>query len=129
MPIEGSLTALRRAALAVCVMHDLDLVPTSGGIALTGHPVVPVDWTECLLAVGHADPESDEGRERLARWLLARRWLAGRPDDGLAAMARPVGLPVGHALHPGAAWVRRRVLGDALDLGIGLVGLAPGRPD
>src|SRR5919206_5120626 len=118
MTISAAQTPLRRAALAVCVVHDLDLVPTSGGVALMGRPVVPVHWDECELAVGDADPESDEGRERLARWLLARRWLADRVHrgDDLTALVRPVGLPAGHALHPGGGWARRHVLGGDLDL-------------
>jgi hypothetical protein len=32
-------------------------------------------------------------------------------------------------LHPGLDWVRVRVLGDALDLGLGFVGIQPGQPD
>jgi hypothetical protein len=42
---------------------------------------------------------------------------------------RPVGVPVGSRLHPGLDWVRVRVLGDALDLGLGAVGIDPAEPD
>jgi hypothetical protein len=38
-------------------------------------------------------------------------------------------VPVDHPSHPGLDWVRERVLGDALDLGLGFVGLDPTRPD
>ena len=43
--------------------------------------------------------------------------------DHLREVARPVGLPVDHPLHPGLDWVRHRVLGDTLDLGLGFVGV------
>jgi hypothetical protein len=32
-------------------------------------------------------------------------------------------------MHPGDSWAQLHVLGEALDVGIGFVGLAPGRPD
>jgi len=51
--------------------------------------------------------------------------LGWRSPDDVAARARPVGLPRQHLLHPGEAWVRRSVLGGALDLGVGLVGVGP----
>jgi hypothetical protein len=122
-------SALRRAALAVSVMHDIDLTPTTGGVALLGPRVVPVDWTECADVVAGLDPDSDEARERLRHHLTARLWCAGWTADALTAAARPVGLPVGHLLHPPTGWTRASVLGGALDLGLGIVGLAPGRPD
>ena len=34
-----------------------------------------------------------------------------------------------HPLHPGLGWVEHRLLGDALDLGLGLLGLDPAHPD
>jgi len=39
-----------------------------------------------------------------------------------------VGLPADHPLHPGPDWVQERVLGGALDLGFGFLGLR-GDPD
>jgi hypothetical protein len=74
-------------------------------------------------------PETAEGHARLARWLQARRWVADRSRMDLLERVRPVGLPQDHPLHPGQDWVRRYVLGDALDLGLGLVGLDPKDPD
>jgi hypothetical protein len=120
---------LRRCALAVAVLHDIDVVPAIDGIVLTGTPVVEVPWRECRRALGGVDPETDDGRHRLARWLLLRRWLADRPIDDLAERARPFGATVESPLHPGLDWVRRRVLGDAVDLGLGFVGLDPRDPD
>lgn len=120
---------LRRCALAVAVLHDLDVLPAIDGIVLPGTPLVEVSWTECRRALGGVDPESDDGRYRLARWLLLRRWLADRPLQDLHERARPYGASVESPLHPGLDWVRRRVHGDALDLGLGFAGLDPQDPD
>jgi hypothetical protein len=120
---------LRRCALAVAVLHDLDMVPAINGLVLTGSTPVEVSWDECRRALGGLPPESDDGRHRLARWLRLRRWLAGRTVDELLDRTRPYGVPVRSALHPGLDWVRRRVLGDAVDLGLGLVGVDAETPD
>ena len=122
-------TELRRCALAVAVLHDLDVLPAIDGIVLTGTPTVEVTWAECRRALGGVEPETDDGRHRLARWLMLRRWLAERPLGDLAERARPYGTPVESPLHSGLDWVRRRVLGDALDMGFGFVGLDPRDPD
>lgn len=121
--------ALRRCALAVAVLHDLDVLPAIDGIVLTGRPNIDVSWAECRRALGGVEPETDDGRHRLARWLLLRRWLADRPLEDLAERARPFGCAVESPLHPGLDWVRRRVLGDAVDLGFGFAGLDPRHPD
>jgi len=120
-----TLTELRRGALAVSVLHDIDVEPAPLGVTLTGDPAVWVSWAECREALGDADPESPAGRARLARWVLARRWAADTGPDDLRRALRPVGLPVGHAVHPGPAWVQEQVLGGVLDLGLGAVGLDP----
>lgn len=123
------LLALRRCALAASVLHDVDLVPDVDGVVLTGPTSVPVSWPDCQRALAAAEPESALGRQRLARWLLARRWVADRTLEGLRDAARPVGMAVGSECHPGPDWVRRRVLGGALHLGLGLLGLDRTRPD
>jgi hypothetical protein len=120
---------LRRGVLAVSVLHDVDLEPARDGVRLTGSPSVWISWTECRRALAGHDPESGEGRARLSAWLLARRWAADAGPEALELALRPVGLPVDHVLHPGLDWVRERVLGEALDLGLGAVGLDPGDPD
>jgi hypothetical protein len=122
-------TELRRGLLAVSVLHDLDIEPAALGVVLSGEPSVWVSWGECRRALIGDDPETPAGRERLARWLLARRWAANVPVADLRERLRPVGLPVDHLLHPGLDWVRRRVLGDALDLGLGAVDIDPADPD
>ena len=115
--------------LGVSVLHDLDIEPNRQGVRLTGRPPVFVSWVECRRALAGVHPETDEGRDRLARWLQARRWVADRSRLELVERVRPVGLPHAHTLHPGREWVRRNVLGDALDLGLGLVDLDPKDPD
>lgn len=120
---------LRRGVLAVSVLHDVDVEPSALGVRLPGEPRVWVSWTECRRALAGHDPETDAGRTRLASWLLARRWAADVGPEHLRLALRPVGLPVDHLLHPGLGWVCERVLGDALDLGLGAVGLDPSDPD
>jgi len=124
-----TLTELRQGVLAVCVLHDLDLVPADEGVLLTGSPEVWVSWTECRRALAGHDPETDAGRYRLTDWLMTRRWCADAGRTSVEQSLRPVGLPVDHVLHPGLDWVRERVLGGALDLGLGAVNLDPDEPD
>ena len=119
---------LRRGVLAVSVLHDVDVEPSPLGAVLTGTPSVWISWAECRRALAGYDPETT-GRRRLADWLQARRWAADLPAADLRERLRPVGLPVDHVLHPGLDWVRVRVLGDALDLGLGAVDLDPADPD
>lgn len=111
------------------VLQDLDIEPASLGVVLVGDPSVWVSWGECRRALAGHHPETPDGHQRLGRWLLARRWAADLPVDQLRHRLRPVGLPVDHELHPGLDWVRRRVLGDALDLGLGAVDIDPQDPD
>ena len=121
---------LRLGALAVSVRYDVDLRPESGGLVLLGDPVIAVSWLECRRALGGLDPSGDAGHERLARWLQALRRVGDLRDAGaLVPRLRAVGLPVDHPLHPGLDWVQHRVLGGALDLGLGSVGLDPDAPD
>lgn len=126
---DPSTAALRRGVLAVSVLHDLDVEPNRQGVRLPGEPRVFVSWTECRRALNGVDPESNHGRRTLARWLQGRRWIADRSRLELVERVRPLGFPSDHVLHPGPAWVLRRVLGDALDLGLGAVDLDPNDPD
>ncbi|MFN2539847.1 MAG: hypothetical protein ABR549_17080 [Mycobacteriales bacterium] len=128
-PAVPTAVELRRGLLAVSVLHDLDIEPGTLGVWLTDEPMIWVSWGECRTALAGHDPETPDGRERLARWLLARRWAADVSLDDLRERLRPVGLPTDHLLHPGPDWVRRRVLGRALDLGLGAVDIDPDDPD
>lgn len=120
---------LRRCLLAVSVLHDLDLVQGPAGVLLSEPPAVTVSWAECRQALRQADPEGPAARTRLAGWLHARRRLAGLSPAEIARRTGPLGMAVGSSIHPGPEWVRRRVLGGALDLGLGLLGPDPTRPD
>lgn len=126
---EASDIALRQCAFAVSLLFDVDLTPVDAGLQLAGVPAVTVTWDEVRIAIGDEDPDGAGARERLATWLQQRRWFADRPDVELRTLARPVGLPRQHSLHPGADWPRSCILGDALDLGLGLVGLNAAEPE
>jgi hypothetical protein len=114
---------LRRLALAVSVLDDVDIVPLDDGVLLAGAEPIEVSWLELRRALAGAEPESELARARIGAWLHGRRIAADRDEDELRLLARPVGLPVDHPLHPGLDWVRHRVLGGALDLGFGFLGV------
>lgn len=123
---DPSVEQLRRGVFAVSVLNDVDLLLTDRGVLLTGDPSVEVHWAQCVSAVGAADPESDLGRSLLDRWLRLGRWVATGADP---STVRPLGLPVGHPLHPGQGWAYEHVLGGALDVGLAVVGLDGADPD
>jgi hypothetical protein len=110
-------------------LHDVDLLPATDGVVLPGWPDVHIRWTECRRALAGTPVDSDAGRARLARWLVLRRALADLDIDRVAGAARPWGSPVDSPLHPGLDWVRRRVIGDALDLGFAFVGVDRRNPE
>jgi hypothetical protein len=116
-----SRTALRRLVLAVSVLQDLDLVPVDDGVIVASGRLLPWECLEVALA-GH-DPEAVESRPVLSTWLRAVQDIAWRSPEDLASRARPVGLPRGHTLHPGASWAQFTVPGGVLDLGVGLLGV------
>lgn len=113
--------ALRRCVLAVSVLDGVDALPGDTGVTLAGEPPLCVAWEELDQVVADLDPDGLPARERVRGWLRLRRRLADLPDP--AGAARPVGLPAGHVLHPGSSWVRSRVLGGVLDVGMGFLGL------
>jgi hypothetical protein len=115
------LVALRRCVLAVSVLRDLDLVPTDEGVLTGSGRLVP--WPAVAAGLEGADPDSPAARPILATWLRAVHGLSWRSPADIMSRARPVGLPAGHALHPGADWVLDRVRGGVLDLGLGLAGI------
>ncbi len=113
--------------LAVSVLDNVDFVPGESTVTLQGdHADLALTWDEIALALGDSDPDSDIARRRLRMWVKLRIGLSRLADP--EALARPVGLPTEHPLHPGRAWVRASVPGEALDLGLGLLGLL-GDPD
>jgi hypothetical protein len=122
-------TALRQCMLAVSVLHDIDMLPATDGITLTGYPEISVTFAEIAGALVGVDPATPRAHARVDRWLRLRRAIADRSLDELAETIRPVGLPIGHEMHPGPSWVRQPVLGGCLDLGAGFLGLLPDQPD
>jgi hypothetical protein len=114
-------TALRRLVLALVVLDAADVEPYGEGVVLRGGTPVEVGWAELASAVGSAPVEGPLARRLAQGYLRTRRLLADLTADELARRARPVGLPVDHALHPGPSWAREHVLGGVLDLGLGLV--------
>jgi hypothetical protein len=113
--------ALRQLVFAVSVLQDLDLVPMDEGVLVASGRILPWGCLQVALA-GH-DPAAASSRSVLATWLRAVQDIAWRSPADLAARARPVGLPRGHAVHPGQAWTQARVPGGVLELGVGLLGL------
>jgi hypothetical protein len=129
MPSWPEAKQLRQCALAVAVLHDVDVLPSPQGVVLPGSTDVLITWTECRRALAGADPLTETAQYRLKRWLQLRRWICDLPLEQLAERARPYGTWVESPLHPGLDWIRRRVLGDTLDLGFGFVGIDPAQPD
>ena len=84
---------LRRLALAVSVLDDVDIVPLDDGVLLTGDTPVEVSWLELRRALSGADPTDDLGRARVRAWLRGRRVAADVHPEHLREVARPVGLP------------------------------------
>lgn len=112
------------------MLWDVDLVPADDGIVLTAAAEpVPVSWATIGRIIGGLDPETAEARLRLAACLRPLSWLAGAAPESLSRRARPLALPVGHVAHPGREWVRRAILGGAMEMGLAILGLDPDDPD
>jgi hypothetical protein len=117
--------ALRRCVLAVSVLADVDVVPSDDGVTLPGPPAVTVGWAEIATAAG-PDPTGAVARLRVEELLRLHTVVAALGPEAaerLRATARVVALPPGHADHLGIGWVRERLPGGALELGVGVHGL------
>lgn len=121
--------ALRELLLAAQVLDDVDLDIGVTGVVLTDGPPLPVRWSSLLAAARGAPLRSPVARRRVVDWLRVRRQLDNLPTEILHEQVRPVGLPIGHALDPGRGWAQHAVLGGALVLGVGVLGLDPALPD
>lgn len=137
---------LRRAVLAVVLMGEdaLGELRTRDDGVLHEGPAAPplvITWDELLTAVGDVDALTVPAlQRRVGRWLRLRVALhdvlhavGGDPADArgrVMARIRLRALPHDHAVHPGASWSRRAVMGGALDVGLALRGVDDdGRPD
>ncbi len=129
MTARLSMLALKRCVLAVSVLDDVDLLPRERHVVVEGDPVVRVPWRLVRRALAGADPELPLARHRVALLMRQVRWAADLGRVELRVRARPYGFAVNHPEHPGLDWVRERVMGDTLDLGLGFAGLDPARPD
>lgn len=127
MPVPS--LALRETLLAAQVLDDVDLEIHDDGVLLTDGSPIPIRWSSLLAAAGGAPLGSSRARHRIVAWLRLRRQVADFPAAMLFEQCRALGLPTGHVLNPGRGWVHSQVLGDALVLGIGVLGLDAGRPD
>jgi len=121
--------------LEVSVRHDVDVLLHAAGVELTGPPAVLVPWSQ-LADVVRGDPAGSVDRVHAALVLApalvgtsattaptARRTLDGADPDRLAHLDEVAcALPPGHALHPGPAWVRLRVPGGLLEVGVAVRG-------
>jgi len=104
--------------LAVCVLDDLDII--IGDHSVTVANTIQMSWREIELAISPHSSHGD-GAVRSARtWVRTRLRVIGWSAAQQLARVRPVGLPVDHVLHPGTLWVRERILGGSLDVGLGL---------
>ena len=125
---------LRRALLAVSVLDDLDLLPSDDAVvmpvpgAARGGQVLVLPVATATDVLGGWDPTSQQARLRLRSWLRAHRALAAAPHPAAFLREKVRALAVTHdgLWYPGAAlagaWVRARLLGGALEAGLGMVG-------
>ncbi len=117
--------ALRRLALAVAVLDDVDLVPQDGGLVLTGTRDIRVSWPTLSEVVERAvrtagkpapSPANAAAIDALAAWLIARRavtdlgWTRSWSLWAFLLTPRAIRAPPGYA---------NIVPGDALCLGFG----------
>lgn len=124
-------TQLRQAVLAVSVLDDVDLEPRSTGVRVVGPPAVLLGWPTLWQVVAAAAPDGPRARRRLSVFLRSVRLVAQlgrRAGSVLEQSARALALPRDHTDHPGTGWVVETLMGDAADLGVGVVGLL-GDPD
>src|SRR5450432_2010532 len=77
-------TALRQCLLAVSVVYDVDMVPATDGITLSGFPEIQAASGETAAPLGGTAPAPPHPHPRLLRWLRLRRAAADRPLDELA---------------------------------------------
>ena len=122
--VDASL--LRQCVLAVSVLSDLDVIPCDTGVRLPGPDDVVIEWQSIREAVGTHPPHGAIARGRVESLLRLHRLvidLGSEAPQQFHSSSRVIALPATHSQHLGAGWVREKLRGDALDLGIGVHGL------
>jgi len=114
MPVD----ALRRAALAVCVLDDVDLTLGEHSVRIDNR--IEISWAELEHALSPHEADSVAVIAAARLWVRSRLLLATLSTREFLGRVRPIGLPVGHVLHPGPFWVHEKIPGGALDLGLGI---------
>jgi hypothetical protein len=109
--------ALRRLALAVAVLYDVDLSPEADGLQLGSADPVHIDWDILAGVVERAEKARGPSEESLLNALAA--WLRARLALASGATLCALGMPARHITHPGREWIRERVPGGSLALGFG----------
>lgn len=125
MPLVDT-PSLRLCVLAVSVLRDLDVVPSDVGVELRGPHNGVVEWTAVRDAVGAHDPHGPIAQRRVEDLLRLHRLvsdLGPAATERFRSASRVMALPPGHAEHPGPGWIQETLRGNALDLGIGVLGL------
>jgi hypothetical protein len=108
--------ALRRLALAVAVLYDVDLCPDPTGLQI-GPDGLQVDWSVVADAVQSAQDARGSNETVLLDALAA--WLRARLAIAAGATLCALGMPARHVTNPGPGWIRERVPGGSLSLGFG----------
>ncbi len=118
--------SLRQCVLAVSVLRDIDVTPSDAGVVIAGPRAAVVAWTAVRDAVGAHDPSGPTAQRRVETLLRLHRVasdLGPAAAERFRSAARVLALPPGHAEHPGAEWVQEPLAGNALDLGVAVLGL------
>jgi hypothetical protein len=127
MPEHVELLHLVRAVAAI---DGIELRPGRLGVRPAGRTGGLISWPQVRATLGSDDPLDPAPRLRLELLVELHQVLGELGVDAAAWLGRAcraMALPVGHPLHPGRGWVRHRLPGGVLDLGLGVAGLLPGR--
>jgi hypothetical protein len=126
-------SALLHLVRALAALDGVEVVAAEQGALVGRRGTGPViGWPEIAELLRDDDPFDRAPRLRLAVLVELYRRVAALGEaaaEELARAARPLALPAGHPLRPGAGWVREAVPGGLLDLGVGVAGFLPDQDD
>jgi hypothetical protein len=109
--------ALRRLALAVAVLYDVDLLPEEDGLQLGAAEMVHIEWDVLAAVVERAEAARGSNEDFLIEALAA--WLGARLALANGATLCALGMPARSVNHPGRTWIRELIPGGSLALGFG----------